>query len=94
MLNFAEQTGSGAVMLVWSFLLRGGFYKSRYSKNNLSVMLIWTLLMKGDTDDDRYNNNYALEGRTSQHAPTWSLPYGTYKKKPNALLPYHWQFLQ
>jgi hypothetical protein len=92
MLNFAEQTGSGAVMLVWSFLLRGGFYKLRYSKNNLSVMLVWTLLMmKGDTDD-RYNN-YALEGRTS-HAPTWSLPYWTYKKKPNALLPYHWQSLQ
>ena len=27
MLNFAEQTGSGAVMIVWSFLLRGGTIK-------------------------------------------------------------------
>ena len=52
MLNFAEQTGSGAVMLVWSFPSDGNFIKFIYSFKegpssnllDLQITTFWNLV--------------------------------------------------
>ena len=56
MLNFAEQTGSGAVMLVWSFSLKSRNFT--YLKQHTD----WTAVSLGKSSftsklDDKNNNN-------------------------------------
>ena len=61
MLNFAEQTGSGAVMLVWSFPLHGS--KVGYTNNVTNTYTLGKVIyakrgLAGSNPTSKTNNNF------------------------------------
>ena len=92
MLNFAEQTGSGAVMIVWSFLLV-----------KLSTPYVTTLhsnfriiqshhMVQDDTTISSYYSSLTHINCIVYHYPPDQVIYKGYQKKCHDLLIYYLNF--